>query len=51
MKEAANASIAHHSANKWNPSHNRHAGWYDAYTLNGYQTYLQFRNGFFCGLL
>ncbi len=26
MEKAANASTAHHNANKWNPSHIRHAG-------------------------
>ena len=36
MEEVANASTAHHSANKWNPSHNGHAGWYNAHTPNGY---------------
>ncbi len=51
MEEAANASTAYHSTNKWNPSHNGHTGWYNAHTPNGYQTYLQFRNGFFCRLL
>ncbi len=51
MEEAANVSTAHYDANKWNPSHNQHASWYNAHTPNGYQTYLQFRNGFFCGLL
>ncbi len=51
MEEAANTSTAHHSNIKWNPNHNGHAGWYNAHTPNGYQTYLQFRNGFFCGLL
>jgi hypothetical protein len=51
MEEVANASTAHHSNNKWNPSHNGYAGWYNAHTPNWYQTYLKFRNGFFCGLL
>jgi hypothetical protein len=51
MEETANASTAHHCANKWNPSNNGHASWYNAHTPNGYQTYLQLRNGFFCGLL
>ncbi len=51
MEEAANVITAHHSTNKWNPSHNGHADWYNAHKPNGYQTYLQFRNGFFCGLL
>ena len=37
MEEGANASTAHHSANKWNPSHNGHAGWYNAHTPNGYE--------------
>jgi hypothetical protein len=36
MEEAANASTAHHSTNKWNQSHNGHAGWYNAHTPNGY---------------
>ncbi len=49
MEEAANARTAHHSANKWNPSHNGHAGWYNAHTPNRYETYLQFRNGIFFG--
>jgi hypothetical protein len=42
-----------HSANKWNPSHNNngHDGWYNAYTLNGTETYLQFFNRFFFGML
>ncbi len=26
IEEAADASTAHHSTNKWNPSHNGHAG-------------------------
>ncbi len=51
MEEAANASTAHHSTTKWNPSHNGYTGWYNAHTPNGHQTYLQFRNGYFCGLL
>ncbi len=51
MEEATNPSNTHHSTNKWNPSHNGHAGWYNAHTPIGYQTYLQFRNGFFCRFL
>ncbi len=51
MEEVANASIAHHGANKSNPSLNGYAGWYNAHTPNGYETYLQFRNGFSFGLL
>jgi hypothetical protein len=51
MEEAANVSNTHHSAIKWNSSHNGHAGWYNAHTPNGYQTYPQFKNGFCCGLL
>jgi hypothetical protein len=39
-EEAANASTAHHSANKLNPSHNGHAGWYNAHTPNGHKIYL-----------
>lgn len=46
-EEAANVSIAYHSANKWNPSHNGHVGWCDAHTPNGYKTCLQFRNWLF----
>jgi hypothetical protein len=49
MEEAANMSTAHHSTNKWNPSHNGHAGWYNAHTSNGYETYLQFRMDYFLG--
>ncbi len=51
MEEAADLRTAHHSANEWNPSHNGHAGWCNAHTAPGYKTYLQFRNGFFFGLL
>ncbi len=51
MEEAANATTAHHSTNNWNPSYNGHAGWYNAHTPNRYETCLQFRNGFFFGLL
>ncbi len=34
MEEVANASTAHHSANKWNPGHNGHTGWYNAHTTS-----------------
>lgn len=30
-----------------NPSHNGHAGWYNAHKPNGYEAYIQFWNGFF----
>ena len=34
-----------------NPSHNCHAGWYNAHKPNGYEAYVQFWNGFFFRML
>jgi len=48
-EEAANVSTANHSANKWNPSHNGHAGWYDAHM--DMRHIFNFGMGFFFGML
>ena len=48
-EEAAAACKCHHSNNRWKPSQNGRASWYNQHTPEGYGTNEQFRNGYdFC---
>ena len=45
---AAYTAGAHHSENRWKPSQNGRASWYNEHTPMGYATFEQFRKGQNC---